>query len=154
MGRDTVQPVSIRRGLAVLALLLALLAPALAAGPAELAAFARGLGLEDTDGFARTVEALERTGKLPATYVTKAAAERLGWKPGQDLWSVAPGKAIGGDVFANREGRLPAGAGIRYREADLDYRGGKRNAKRLIFGSNGERWVTVDHYQSFRMVPR
>ena len=40
------------------------------------------------------------------------------------------------------------------READLDYRGGRRNARRLVFGSDGSRWVTMDHYETFQAVPR
>lgn len=122
---------------------------------APLAAFAREIGLEEVDAFVGTVAAVRRTGHVPACYLTKRAAERLGWKPGRDLWAVAPGTAIGGDRFGNREGRLPAG--LRYVEADLDYAGGARGAHRLIFseGRRAERrlWVTVDHYQTFHPVP-
>jgi ribonuclease T1 len=147
-----VQPKGIRCLLIALWLALAMGGQALAAGADELAEFARRHGIKDTAQFVLTIETLDRTGKLPSTYVSKDEAERLGWKPGRDLSSVAPGKMIGGDPFANRERRLPAG--IRYREADLDYQGGPRNAKRLIVGSDGERWVTVDHYRSFHKVPK
>ncbi|WP_333583830.1 ribonuclease domain-containing protein, partial [Rivihabitans pingtungensis] len=37
-------------------------------------------------------------------------------------------------------------------EADLDYRGGKRNAKRLVFSAR-QRFVTTDHYQTFVEIP-
>ncbi len=92
---------------------------------------------------------------LPEQFVTKRQAQRAGWRPGMDLWSVAGlrGKSIGGDVFGNREGKLPAGR-RRWREADLGYHGGHRGAKRLIFSDDGLRQVTVDHYRSFREVPR
>jgi len=153
---------------AILAALL-LAAPARADGPmvcgaaigvtperrAPLEAFAREIGLQQIDAFIGTITAIRRTGQLPACYLTRRNAERLGWRPGQDLWHAAPGTAIGGDRFRNREGRLPAGA--RYIEADLDYAGGARGPRRLVFteAPRGERhlWVTVDHYASFHMVP-
>ena len=122
---------------------------------APLVAFAEQLGLKQVDAFVGTVTAIRRTGHVPACYLTRRNAERLGWRPGQDLWRVVPGAAIGGDRFLNREGRLPAGG--RYVEADLDYAGGARGARRLVFtdAPRGARhlWVTVDHYASFRPVP-
>ena len=60
----------------------------------------------------------------------------------------------GGDRFANREKRVPAERGVVLNEADLDYAGGKRGPKRLIYGSDGRRWVTIDHYETFREVPK
>jgi ribonuclease T1 len=90
--------------------------------------------------------------KLPAKFVNKQSARSLGWKPGKDLWSVNAlrGSSIGGDRFQNREGRLPD---KKWREADLDYKGGHRGGKRLIFSQDGERRVTVDHYKTFTEVP-
>ncbi|MBM3533471.1 MAG: ribonuclease [Alphaproteobacteria bacterium] len=116
--------------------------------------FARSLGLRDIAAFVETIEALDRTQRLPARYVTKDEAGRLGWRPGADLWKVAPGKSIGGDRFGNREGLLPSAAGRRFFEADLDYAGGSRGAKRLVWNSDGRQWVTVDHYRSFHEVPK
>ncbi len=89
---------------------------------------------------------------LPSRFVTKREAREQGWKPGRDLWSVRSlrGSSIGGDRFGNREGRLPQNA---WREADLDYKGGHRGSKRLIYSRDGERYVTVDHYRSFVGVP-
>lgn len=89
--------------------------------------------------------------RLPDRFVTKKKAQELGWRPGKDLWSVRElrGKSIGGDRFGNREGRLPAG---NWREADLDYKGGHRGAKRLLFSDKGDRRVTVDHYRTFVAV--
>jgi len=60
------------------------------------------------------------------------------------------GKSIGGDHFGNYERRLPRG---QWQEADLDYRGKKRNAKRLVFAQAGQQYVTVDHYETFHKVP-
>jgi hypothetical protein len=126
-----------------------------AAERAALVSFARDVGLEQIDAFVGTVATLRKTGRLPDCYLTKQAAERRGWRPGEDLWSIAPGTAIGGDRFGNRERRLPEGG--RYREADLDYAGGHRGARRLVYAESplGVRavWVTVDHYTSFHPVP-
>jgi ribonuclease T1 len=89
-----------------------------------------------------------RNASLPDKFVTKRQAQQNGWRPGRDLWNVPAlrFKSIGGDRFGNREGRLPRGD---WREADLDYQGGHRGAKRLLFSRDGLRRVTVDHYQTF-----
>lgn len=100
------------------------------------------------------VRSLERTGnrQLPPKFVTKEQARKRGWRPGKDLWSIRSlkGASIGGDCFRNREGRLPK---KQWREADLDYKGGRRGAKRLVFSRDGQRFVTVDHYRHFVEVP-
>lgn len=90
--------------------------------------------------------------KLPPQFVTKHQAKERGWRPGKDLWSVSSlkGMSMGGDSFNNREGRLPNG---KWREADIDYKGGHRGGKRLIFSKDGKRYVTVDHYKTFAEVP-
>jgi len=92
--------------------------------------------------------------RLPPKFVTKRTAGRMGWRPGRDLWSVPAlrGRSIGGDRFGNREGRLPEVAGG-WREADLDYRGGRRGAKRLVYSGDGGRMITVDHYSTFTEIP-
>jgi ribonuclease T1 len=90
--------------------------------------------------------------RLPPKFVTKREARSRGWKPGRNLWSVSTlrGSSIGGDRFNNLERRLP---NKKWREADLDYKGGHRGVKRLIFSPGGERFVTVDHYNTFVEVP-
>jgi hypothetical protein len=90
--------------------------------------------------------------QLPNKFVTKRAAADMGWQRGHDLWDVPAlqGKSIGGDKFSNFERQLPRG---KWREADLDYHGGHRGAKRLIFSTDGQRFVSVDHYQSYTEVP-
>ncbi len=90
--------------------------------------------------------------KLPPKFVIKQEARSQGWRPGKDLWSVSAlrGSSIGGDRFKNLEGRLPKN---KWREADLDYKGGHRGGKRLIFSQDGKRFVTVDHYNTFVEVP-
>jgi ribonuclease T1 len=140
------------RRLAFLVVLFAATAAA-SLSPGELGAFAERLGIEDFRGFVETVSELRAEGRLPARYVAKAAAERLGWSPGRNLCTIAPGKAIGGDVFHNAERRLPEKPGRRWREADLDSPCGPRGPKRLVFSNDGLQFVTVDHYRSFVKVP-
>jgi ribonuclease T1 len=92
--------------------------------------------------------------KLPPQFVTKSRARKLGWKPGKDLWvsEKLKGRRIGGDAFGNREGRLPNGKRV-WHEADLDYTGGRRGPKRIVYSNDGLRWITVDHYMTFKEVP-
>jgi ribonuclease T1 len=92
--------------------------------------------------------------KLPPKFVTKKQAQKMGWRPGQNLWAVKKlkGKSIGGDLFTNREGQLP-NRGRTWHEADLAYKGGHRGAKRLVYSTDGLHRVTVDHYQTFTEVP-
>lgn len=97
--------------------------------------------------------------ELPPNYITKQEAQALGWVSSLgNLWEVAPGKSIGGDRFGNREGRLPAAKGRQYYECDIDYaleqelyRGG-RNAKRIIYSSDGLIFYTEDHYNTFEDI--
>ena len=122
-----------------------------------LIAFAHAVGIRDAEAFRGIANYLHtHHGMLPRCFLRKGEAERLGWHPGGDLWAVAPGAAIGGDRFANREARLPARWNGRYVEADLDYAGGQRGIKRLVFvrgmGEGAEEWllfVTTDHEGSF-----
>lgn len=89
-------------------------------------------------------------GCLPTNFITKAAAQRLGWMGGP-LEPYAPGKAIGGDHFGNYERKLPFG---RYRECDIDTLRRSRGAKRLIFSNDRRVYYTDDHYRTFRKVER
>jgi hypothetical protein len=120
-----------------------------------LVAFARQAGLRYPEAFRSFADFLHADGGrvLPGCYLAKRKAKMLGWRPGHDLWDVAPGAAIGGDRFANREGRLPQRWDGRYVEADLDYAGGHRGTHRLIYVRGmGEDWllfVTTDHEASF-----
>ncbi len=93
-----------------------------------------------------------RNARLPDHWVNKRDAQAAGWQRGHDLWDAPTlnGKSIGGDRFGNRERQLPY---RQWREADLDYKGGHRNAKRLIFSRDGRRFVTVDHYNTFTEIP-
>jgi len=63
-----------------------------------------------------------------------------------------PDGYVGGRVFENREGRLPADGD--YREFDVDPHNGQRNAERLIVEWNTKKaWYTGDHYQTFTELP-
>lgn len=95
---------------------------------------------------------LGKNGQLPPQFINKRQAKNAGWQPGRSLWSVPGlnGKSIGGDRFGNYEKRLPKG---QWQEADLNYKGGKRGAYRIVFSGSGKRFVTVDHYNRFIEVP-
>lgn len=86
---------------------------------------------------------------LPSNFITKKQAQKLGWEAG-DLWKFAKEKSIGGDRFGNFEGLLPKGK--TYKECDIDYTGGKRNGKRIVFSEDGCIYYTGDHYKSFTLL--
>ena len=91
-------------------------------------------------------------GHLPKNYITKGAAQDLGWTGGS-LEPYAPGCSIGGGYFGNYEGLLPAKKGRRYTECDIDTRGKKsRGAKRIVFSNDGLIYYTDDHYESFTLL--
>lgn len=96
---------------------------------------------------------LHTYGELPSNYITKKEAENLGWNSSKgNLKKVAPGKSIGGDRFGNYEGLLPKKKGRQYYECDIDFDGGYRNAKRIIFSNDGLIYYTEDHYKSFEQL--
>ena len=93
---------------------------------------------------------LHTYGHLPSNYIRKSEAEDLGWHSTySDLADAAPGMSIGGDRFGNYEGVLPEGS---YKECDIDYHGGKRNAKRIVYSSDGAIYYTEDHYETFEQL--
>lgn len=96
---------------------------------------------------------LQTYGELPDNYITKKEAFELGWdsKAG-NLWEVADGMSIGGDKFGNREGLLPKESGRQYYECDIDYEGGFRNSKRIVYSNDGLIYYTEDHYESFEVI--
>lgn len=90
-------------------------------------------------------------GKLPSNFITKKEAKALGWEGGK-LEPYAPGKSIGGDHFGNYEGQLPEKKGRTYTECDIDTKGKKRGAKRIIFSNDGLIYYTDDHYETFTLL--
>lgn len=92
-------------------------------------------------------------GQLPSNYITKKEAEALGWDAGKgNLEDVAPGKSIGGSRFGNREELLPVEKGRNYYECDIEYDGGYRGAKRIVYSDDGLIYYTEDHYKSFELL--
>jgi guanyl-specific ribonuclease Sa len=90
-------------------------------------------------------------GHLPKNYLTKNEASDLGWVSSKgNLWEVAPGMSIGGDKFGNREGILPKNK--QYYECDIDYNGGYRNEKRIVYTKDGWIYYTEDHYETFEQL--
>ncbi|MGP9419634.1 ribonuclease [Pseudomonas reactans] len=99
------------------------------------------------------VSYLRQNHRLPDYYVTKRQARDAGWDArAGNLCQVLPGKAIGGDRFSNREGRLPNAYKRVWREADINYRCGRRGADRVLFASDGLIYVSRDHYKQFVRV--
>lgn len=91
--------------------------------------------------------------KLPSNYIRKDEARALGWNPQENyLGDIVPGKSIGGDVFQNFEKKLKDKPQRRYYEADIDYNGKERNAKRIIFSNDGLIYYTEDHYNTFKLL--
>lgn len=51
---------------------------------------------------------VKKHGRLPVYYITKNEARKQGWVASEgNLCEVLPGRAIGGDVFTNRQKLLP-----------------------------------------------
>jgi hypothetical protein len=100
--------------------------------------------------FHEVADYIKKYHRLPDNFVTKKDAGKLGWNPSKgNLWAVAPGKSIGGDVFRNREKKLPVKRGRIWYEADINYQGGKRGKDRILFSSDGLIYKTEDHYRTF-----
>lgn len=95
-------------------------------------------------------EYLYTYGCLPENFITKDEARDLGWEGGS-VEAYAPGYAIGGDRFGNREGILPDDQ--IYYECDIDTNGtNSRGAKRIVFSEEGLIYYTEDHYESFVLL--
>ena len=95
---------------------------------------------------------LHSYGHLPDNFITKDEARELGWEGGS-VEKFAPGYAIGGDVFGNREGLLPKADGRKYFECDVDTKGeDSRGSHRLVYSNDGLIYYTADHYESFRLL--
>lgn len=89
---------------------------------------------------------------LPPNYITKGQANKLGWKTKGTLDKVAPGKSIGGDRFGNYEKILPDKPGRTWKECDIDYVRGNRNAKRICFSNDGLIYYSGSHYRDFERL--
>lgn len=96
---------------------------------------------------------LHAFGHLPGNYIAKPDARRAGWDArAGNLDEVAPGMSIGGDRYYNDDGALPETPGRKYFECDIDYQGGHRGAKRIVFSDDGLVFYTDDHYKTFEQL--
>ena len=85
-------------------------------------------------------------GYLPSNYRTKSQFNKSDYTKENKL-------STGGDRFYNKEGILPDIPNIRYIEADIDYTGGNRNAKRIVYSDDPLLiFYTSDHYASFSIM--
>ncbi len=88
--------------------------------------------------------------RLPGYYIDKKQARKLGWQDHKgNLDTVLPGKMIGGDVYKNRDDKLPSAVGRVWYEADINYVSGYRNSQRILYSNDRLFFVTYDHYQTF-----
>ena len=138
--------------LLALILILGLSTAALADWPEEIIYAAEHPVTED--GWHQSKEEvavyLATYGRLPMNYITKRQAQDMGWVSSRgNLYEVAPGASIGGDRFGNYEGSLPDAKGRSWKECDIDYNRGTRNAKRILFSNDGLIYYTEDHYNTF-----
>ena len=86
----------------------------------------------------------------PKTILERLLPKKNGWISCKgNLREVLPGATIGGDIYKNRENKLPTAPGRIWYEADIDYNGGFRNQSRLLFSNDGLLFATYDHYQTF-----
>ena len=79
---------------------------------------------------------------LPSNYRVKGQFNKKDYTKENKL-------STGGDRFYNKERLLPEANGRIYTEADIDYAGGSRNAKRIVFSNDLLIFYTSDHYASF-----
>ena len=92
-------------------------------------------------------------GTVPSNYISKTKARKEGWVNTKgNLWDVLPGKSIGGGGFHNDDNTMPDAEGREWFECDIDYEGGFRNAKRLVYSNDGLIYYTDDHYKTFQRL--
>ena len=88
--------------------------------------------------------------KLPDYYISKSEAQKFGWQDWKgNLSDILPNKMIGGDLFQNRNTKLPDKDGRIWFEADINYTKGYRNSHRVLYSNDGLIFVTYDHYNTF-----
>lgn len=95
---------------------------------------------------------LKYNGTLPEYYISQEDLEKTGWRRGKKPSKFMPEKMLFGGVYKNSDGHLPQKDGRQWFEADLDYKSGKRNSKRILWSNDGLIFVTYDHYQTFIQI--
>lgn len=83
--------------------------------------------------------------KLPTNFKKKSQFNKSDYTSQNKL-------SVGGDRFYNNEKRLPTTGNRTYTECDIDYKGGSRNAKRIVYSSDFLIFYTADHYDSFSIM--
>ena len=115
----------------------------------KMAGTATEMGLDGADAYLAYVK------HLPEYYVSKQEAEDAGWVTWKgNLDEILPGSMIGGDIFKNKEGKLPVAPGRIWYEADINYSGGFRNRQRMLYSNDGLIFATYDHYETFYEIIR
>lgn len=61
---------------------------------------------------------------------------------------------IGGNLYENRDYKLPIKAGRIWYEADINYISDYRNRERILYSSDGLIFVSYDHYKTFYEVTK
>lgn len=121
----------------------------------DAAGYAESVEIDEDGWYYSSVDVslyLHIYGHLPDNYITKSEARALGWEGGS-VEDFAPGYAIGGDKFGNREGLLPKAEGRQYYECDIGTDGSDdRGACRIVYSNDGLIYYTEDHYESFRLL--
>ena len=88
--------------------------------------------------------------KLPDYYINKDDASNAGWINTEgNLHKVLPNKMIGGDIFKNKNNKLPSTPNRTWFEADINYSKGFRNNERILYSNDGLLFITYDHYHTF-----
>lgn len=82
-------------------------------------------------------------------FITKQHLKSLGWKRGKAISNFANGKMLTKGIYYNSNGHLPSTPGRVWREADINYKTGKRNSQRVLWSNDGLIFVTYDHYETF-----
>lgn len=106
----------------------------------------------------RGTQGAPTTPAAPASGLTWVAESALDAQAKQTLAAIRTGGPFpyprnDGVVFENREGHLPDQASGYYHEYTVVTPGSQdRGPRRIITGSSGERYYTVDHYDSFQRI--
>jgi len=107
-------------------------------------------GTATANGFNGADLYLQNGWNLPQNYMTKDEAEQQGYKEKKgNLADILPGASIGGDIYKNKNGKLPIDQGRTWQEIDINYTNGYRNGQRILFSNDGLIFVTYDHYETF-----
>ena len=96
---------------------------------------------------------INKHGELPPNYITTKEAASLGWLPSENnLWDVAPGMSIGGDIYENYGFSLPHSSSRIWYECDINYDGEERGAEKLIYSNDGLFYYTSDGGITFEEI--